>query len=58
MKSKERITRTENDNIISNDEKVAETFQKFFGNTEKPLNVSGTPEFISEISKNDPVPIY
>ena len=41
--------------IISNDEKVAKSFHKFFHNTAKTLNFSGTSEFISEKSKNDPV---
>ena len=35
IKSKERITLIENENIISSDKKVAETFHKFFSNVVK-----------------------
>ena len=41
IKSKERIKlRKENENIISNDKEVAETFREFFSNVVKSLNIS------------------
>ena len=42
IKSKERITLTENENIISNDKKVTETFHEFSSNVVKTLNISHT----------------
>ena len=54
IKSKERITLTENENIISSDKKVAETFHEFFSNV-KCLNISQNPYLISGTSQTDPV---
>ena len=50
IKSKERITRIENENIILNDKKVAENFHKFFSNVVKTLNISQNPYLISGTS--------
>ena len=55
IKSKERITLIENENIISNDKKVAETFLEFFSNVVKTLNISPNPDLISGTSQTDPV---
>ena len=55
IKSKERITLTENENINSNDKKVAETFHEFFSNVVKTLNISQNPYLISGTSQTDPV---
>ena len=55
IKSKERITLIENENIISNDKKVAETFHKFFSNAVKILNILQNPYLISGASQTDPV---
>ena len=52
---KERITLIENDNIISNDKKVAESFHKFFSNVAKTLNISQNPYLTSGTSQADPV---
>ena len=46
IKSKERITLIENENIISNDKKVAVTVNEFFGNIVKCLNISQNLYFI------------
>ena len=40
IKSKERIILIENENIISNDKHVAQTFNEFFTNVVKTLNIS------------------
>ena len=48
INSKEKITLTENENIISNDIKRAEIFHEFFINVVKCLNISQNPYFISE----------
>ena len=55
IKSKERITLIENENIISNDKKVAETFHELFSNVVKCLNISQNPYLISGTSQTDPV---
>ena len=55
IKSKERITLIENENIISNDKKVAETSHKFFSNVVKCLNIFQNPYLISGTSQTDPV---
>ena len=55
IKSKERITLTVNENIISSDKKVAETFHEFFSNVVKCLNISQNSHLISGISQTDPV---
>ena len=55
IKSKERITLIENENINSNDKKVAETFHEFFSNVVKTLNISQNPNLISATSQADPV---
>ena len=55
IKFKERITLIENENIISNDKKVTETFHEFFSNVVKTLNVSQNPYLISGTSQTDPV---
>ena len=51
IKSKERITLIENENIISNDKKVAETFDEFSSNVVKCLNISQNPYLFSETSQ-------
>ena len=58
IKSKERITLIENENIISNDKKVAETFDEFSSNVVKYLNISQNPYLFSETSQTDPVLQY
>ena len=55
IKSKERITLLKNENIISNDKKVAETFHKVFSNVVKTLNISLNPYLISGTCQTDPV---
>ena len=55
IKSKERITFIEKENIISNYKKVAETFHKFFSNNVKTLNISQNLYLISGTSQTDPV---
>ena len=55
IKSKERIALIENENIISNDKKIAETFHKFFSNVVKCLHISPNPYLISGTSQTDPV---
>ena len=55
IKSKERITLIENENIISSDKKVAETFHEFFSNVVKCLNIFQNPYLISGTSQSDPV---
>ena len=55
IKCKERITLIENENIISSDKKVAETFHKFFSNVAKCLNIFQNPHLISGTSQIDPV---
>ena len=53
MKYKERITLIENENIISNDKKIAEIFHEFFSNVAKSLNISQNPYLISGTSQID-----
>ena len=55
IKSKERVTLIENKNIISKDEKVAETFHEFFSHVVKFLNISQNLYLISGTSQTDPV---
>ena len=55
IRSKERITLIENENIISNDKKVDETFHEFFSNVLKCLNIFQNPYLISGTSQTDPV---
>ena len=55
IKYKERITLIENENIISNDKKVADIFHKFFSNLVKTLNISQNPYLVSGTSQIDPV---
>ena len=50
IKSKETITIIENENIILNDKKVAETFHEFFSNVVKTLNIPQNPYLISGTS--------
>ena len=45
----------ENENIISNDKKVAEIFHEFFSNVVKTLNISQGQYFISGTSQTDSV---
>ena len=45
----------ENENIISNDKKVAETFHEFFSSVVKCLNISQNPYLISGTSQTDSV---
>ena len=55
IKSKERIAPIKNENIISNDKKVAETFHEFFSNIANSLNIYQNPYLISGTSQSDPV---
>ena len=55
IKSKEKITLIQNDHIISNDKKVAETFHEFHSNVVKTLNISQNPNLISGAPETDPV---
>ena len=55
INSKERTTLVENENIISNDNKVAKTIRKFFSNVAKTLNIFQNPYFISGTSQTDSV---
>ena len=55
IKSKARITFTENENIISSGKKVAKTFRKIFSDIVKTLNISKNTYFVSETSQTDPV---
>ena len=45
----------ENESIISNDKKLAETFHEFLRNVVKTLNISQNPYLISGTSQTDPV---
>ena len=49
IKSKERVV------LISNDEKVPETFHEFFINVVKTLNISKNPYLIFGTAHTDPV---
>ena len=55
IKSKARITFTENENIISSGKKVAKTFRKIFSDIVKTLNISKNTYFVSDTSQTDPV---
>ena len=55
IKSKERTTPILNDNIISNDKKVAETFHEFFTNVAETLNISKNSYTIFGTCQTDPV---
>ena len=55
IKSKERITLIENENIILNDKKVAETVHEFFRIVVKCLNISQNLYLISGTFQTDPV---
>ena len=55
VKSKERISLIENEDIISKDKKVAKTLYEFSSNIVKTLNISQNPYFISGTSQTDPV---
>ena len=52
-KSKEKIKLIENENIILNDKKNAETFHEFFSNVVESLNISQNPYFLSGTSQTD-----
>ena len=54
IKSKEKVTLIENNNIISDDKKVDETLDEFFINGVKTLNISRNPYLISGTSQTDP----
>ena len=55
IKSQWRIAVIENENLISSDKNVSETFHEFVSSVVKTLNVSQNPYLISQISqlKND-----
>ena len=59
MKSKERITLTENENITSNDKKVTGTFHEFFSKVVKTLNIFQNlyllPELLTLIQSSSPL---
>ena len=52
------MTLIENENIISNNKKVAETFHKFFINVVKTLNISQNPYLTSRTSQTDPMLLF
>ena len=52
---KQFIIIIENENIISSNKKVAETFHEFFSNFVNCLNISQNPHLISGTSQTDPV---
>ena len=58
IKYKERITLIENENIILNEKKVAQTFHEFFSNVLKTLNISQNPYLSSGASQTDSVLQY
>ena len=48
-----RIALIENENIVSNDKRVAKSFPEFFSNVAKVLNISQNPYLISGTSETD-----
>ena len=54
--SNENITLVDNNEIISDDSIVADTFNTYFSNAVKSLNINIKPEFIEQSdSINDPI---
>ena len=55
IKSKEKITLVENDEIISSDIEVAKTFQNFFSSIVKNLNTQRDETHLSKTTQENPV---
>ena len=55
IKSKEKITLVENDEIISSDIEVAKTFQNFFSSIVKNLNIQRDETHLSKTTQENPV---
>ena len=55
FKSKEIITFIENENIILNDKKVAETFHNLFSNFVKILDICKNPYLCSGTAQTNPI---
>ena len=55
IKSKEKITLVENDEIISSDIEVAKTFQNFFSSIVKNLNIQRDEAHLSKTTQENPV---
>ena len=55
IKSKEKITLAENDEIISSDTEVAETFQRFFSSIFENLNIQRDKTYLSKTIQVNPV---
>ena len=55
IKSKEKITLVENDEIISRDIEVAKTFQNFFSSIVKNLNIQRDETHLSKTTQENPV---
>ena len=58
IKSKENITLVENDEIISSDIEVEETFQNFFSSIVKNLNIQRQETHLSKTNEDNPVLAY
>ena len=55
IKSKEKITLVENDEIISSDIEVAKTFQNFFSSIVKDFNIQKDETHLSKTTQENPV---
>ena len=55
LKSKEKITLAENDEIIPSDIKVGKTFQNFFSSIVKNLNIQRDETHLYKITQDNPV---
>ena len=55
IKSKEKVTLVENDEIISIDIEVAKTFQNFFSSIVKNLNIQRDETHLSKTTQDNPV---
>ena len=55
IKSKEKITLVENDEIISSDIEFAKTFQNFFSSIAKNLNIQRDKTHLSKTTQDNPV---
>ena len=55
IKSKEKITLVENNEIISSDIEVANTFQNFFSSIVKNLNIQRDETHLSKATQDNPV---
>ena len=55
IRSKPKITLIENEKIITNENEIAETFNEYFSNIVKNLNISRDPKHISKTTQKDSV---